>query len=115
VLRASVSIDELVSSRLATTEMPRAVRRKAGTEATYRLAAGLLLAEIFLEELAMHPVEDAILRQAADLLDLHLGSLDAIHVATALALRPIAAFVTYDKRQADAARMVGLPVRSPGA
>ena len=27
----------------------------------------------------------------------------------------LAAFVTYDKRQADAARMVGLPVRSPGA
>ena len=79
------------------------------------MAAKLVQAEIFLEELAIHPIEDAILRQAAALPDPHLGSLDAIHVATALALRPLAAFVTYDLRQAKAARRVGLPVRSPGA
>jgi predicted nucleic acid-binding protein len=84
-------------------------------EATYRLAPGLLRAEIFLEEFRIHPVEDDILRRAAALPYPHLGSLDAIHVATALALRPLAAFVTYDLRQAKAARMVGLPVRSPGA
>jgi predicted nucleic acid-binding protein len=96
------------------TEMPRAVRRKAASNAPLRLAAKLVHTEIFLEELRIHPIEESILRQAAALLDPHLGSLGAIHVATALALRPIAAFVTYDKRQAAAARKVGLPVRSPG-
>lgn len=97
------------------TEVPRAVRQKAQTKATYRLSAGLVKAEVFLEELRMHPIEDAILRRAAAMVHPHLGSLDAIHVATALAVRPVAAFLTYDLRQAEAARMVGLAVRSPGA
>lgn len=45
----------------------------------------------------------------------HLRSLDAIHVMTALNLEAIEAFMTYDKRQAAAARLAGLPTVSPGA
>jgi predicted nucleic acid-binding protein len=41
-------------------------------------------------------------------------SLDAIHLATALRVRP-ASFVTYDKHLADAARDTGLSVEMPGA
>lgn len=41
-------------------------------------------------------------------------SLDAIHLATALRVRP-ASFVTYDKRLAEAARDAGLAVETPGA
>jgi predicted nucleic acid-binding protein len=40
-------------------------------------------------------------------------SLDAIHLATALRVRP-ASFVAYDKRLADAARTAGLSVEMPG-
>lgn len=40
-------------------------------------------------------------------------SLDAIHLATALRVRP-ASFVTYDKRLADAAQNAGLSVEMPG-
>jgi predicted nucleic acid-binding protein len=41
-------------------------------------------------------------------------SLDAIHLATALRLRPqLTCFVTYDKRLADAARAAGLSVEMP--
>ncbi|MFD8911133.1 type II toxin-antitoxin system VapC family toxin [Streptomyces sp. NPDC059575] len=41
-------------------------------------------------------------------------SLDAIHLATALRVRPrLTSFVTYDKRLADAARTAGLPVDVP--
>jgi hypothetical protein len=36
-------------------------------------------------------------------------------VITALERRPIGAFVTYDRRQAAAARHAGLPIVSPGA
>lgn len=44
-----------------------------------------------------------------------LRTLDAIHLATALALLPdLDAFVTYDDRLADAARAIGLPVVRPG-
>jgi len=43
-----------------------------------------------------------------------LRSLDAIHLASALTLGDeLDAFVTYDARQADAARAAGLTVESP--
>lgn len=43
-----------------------------------------------------------------------LRSLDAIHLATALAFRDDwKAFITYDAKQAEAARTLGLPVASP--
>jgi len=43
-----------------------------------------------------------------------LRSLDAIHLASALAVGDeLDAFVTYDARQADAARSLGLTVESP--
>jgi len=41
-------------------------------------------------------------------------SLDAIHLATAVRVRP-AVFVTYGKRLAEAARDAGLVVEAPGA
>ncbi len=44
-----------------------------------------------------------------------LRALDAIHVASALRLgRDVDAFVTYDDRQASAARTAGLRVDAPG-
>ena len=44
-----------------------------------------------------------------------LRSLDAIHLASALALgHEIDTFVTYDARQADAATALGLNVEAPG-
>jgi predicted nucleic acid-binding protein len=43
-----------------------------------------------------------------------LRSLDAVHLASALTLEPeLDAFVTYDDRQAAAARGAGLVVESP--
>ncbi len=44
-----------------------------------------------------------------------LRALDSIHVASALRLGDeVDGFVTYDERQADAARAVGLEVHAPG-
>jgi predicted nucleic acid-binding protein len=111
---AFVAVDDLVSSSLAITEVPRAVRRKTRSKTASRLTAKMLKAKILVSAITTYPVDDAILEHATLVPDPHLGSLDAIHVATALALRPIAAFVTYDRRQARSARMVGLTVRSPG-
>lgn len=70
----------------------------------------------------LHPVLDLV-----NLVDLDVGirilaqtvrpaivrSLDAIHLATALRVRP-EFFVTYDKRLADAAREAGLTTVMPG-
>jgi predicted nucleic acid-binding protein len=86
--------------------------------ATNRLVdpfASLVVAEILLEEFTLHPITRAIRRLAGRLFEPGLGSLDAIHVVTALEHRPFDAFVTYDERQAAAARKVGLPTVSPGA
>jgi predicted nucleic acid-binding protein len=43
----------------------------------------------------------------------HLRSLDALHVATAVRL-DVQSFITYDVRQAHAARSGGLEVVAPG-
>ena len=55
-----------------------------------------------------------IAEAAAVLPPVNLRSLDAIHLAFALALGDeLDAFVTYDARLADAARANGLPVVAP--
>jgi hypothetical protein len=97
------------------TEVSRAIRGKAALDPTFDLAAHQRKAEIVLQEIALQPVDRLALWRAGRYFDPHLGSLDAIHVMTALDLRPIYAFITYDVRQAEAARDAGLNARSPGA
>jgi predicted nucleic acid-binding protein len=75
----------------------------------------MAIAEILLEEFTLHPIGPAGLRRAATHFEPKLGTLDAIHVLTAFERRPVDAFVTYDQRQAKAARRIGLPTVSPGA
>ena len=58
----------------------------------------------------------ATIESAATVPPVSLRSLDAIHLATALVLKPeLDAFVVYDRRLAEAATALGLPVSSPGA
>lgn len=56
----------------------------------------------------------AVRRRAADLGSAALRSLDAIHLATAISVDEDLDFVTYDDRQAAAARDAGLRVVQPG-
>ena len=60
-------------------------------------------------------LDDDVRRSAVSIGRESLRSLDAIHIATALAVgdRDLQ-FVTYDERQADAARQAGLKVVQPG-
>ena len=54
-------------------------------------------------------------REALRLKPHHLRALDTIHIATALSINDRdLQFVTYDERQADAARQAGLTVVQPG-
>jgi len=96
------------------TELPRAIRHKAAGD-RIDLASGLGKADSLLEKLHLHPSRRLTLSRAGRLFEPHLRSLDAIHVMTAIDLRPIDAFVTHDHRQAAAARGAGLPTVSPGA
>jgi uncharacterized protein len=55
-----------------------------------------------------------VLDNAATLPPQRLGPADAIHLASALAIRrDLSAFVAYDKRLLDAAAEAGLPTASP--
>jgi uncharacterized protein len=114
-LRAYLQGTELVSSELVLAEVPRALRRRAAERPGFQLRPALDRAAEMLDRLALRPVEDSLLIGAGLLAEPDLRSLDAIHVATALHLSPIDAFVTYDKRQAAVARLAGLRAVAPGA
>jgi uncharacterized protein len=97
-----------VSSALARFEVRRAVRFQ-GKPAIARAAR--VLARVRLLR-----VDDAILDAAADLDSRILRSLDAIHLASALALgQDLECVVTYDRRMSEAARVVPIATRAPGA
>jgi predicted nucleic acid-binding protein len=68
----------------------------------------------FLESVALLPLDEAVLDQAAALGPVRLRSLDALHLATALTVSDeIGVFITYDQHLADAASAHGLCVASP--
>jgi uncharacterized protein len=59
-------------------------------------------------------VNDQVLNLVGTLFPANLGSLDAIHFATASRLGShVSEIVTYDERMADAARAMGYKVASP--
>ena len=98
---------DVISSAIAYTEVMRAIRRAGGP--TRR-------AEQVLRSIALVPVDQAILREAATLAPTSLRSLDAVHLASALSLRPdLDAFASYDARLSRAATAAGLLIRVPGA
>jgi predicted nucleic acid-binding protein len=97
-----------LSSALSLTEIPRALRR-ARFGSAERQRAHRVLARISLVD-----VDRRILTTAASLEPPHLRTLDAIHLATALAVREdLAGLVTYDRRLATAAERSDLEVFAP--
>lgn len=105
---------ELASSELVLTEVQRAVVRVAAAHPNLSSQALLERVGIVLDSLAFVPLDRPLLVGAGALAEPALRSLDAIHVASAVGLGPVDAFVTYDKRQSAAARLAGLKTMSPG-
>jgi predicted nucleic acid-binding protein len=101
----------LVASALVDVEVPRALRR---SQPGVLGAVAATLARIDRIEL-----DAAVRATAAAYVDPLLRSLDAIHLATADQLvasgKDVSAFVTYDKRLAEAARACSFSVVAPGA
>jgi predicted nucleic acid-binding protein len=95
------------SASLLRTEVVRALRRSGNAHlvgAARRLFAGVRLLA----------VDVPLLDRAADLEPPELRSLDAIHLAAALALgSDLGVLLTYDDRLRDAAIATGLAVASP--
>lgn len=113
-LRAYLSGAGVVTCDLALTEVPRAARRAAAGDPRLPLDRLLGRAGEVLESAGLVPLDRSILLAAGAIAEPGLRALDAIHVAAAVSLGPIDAFVTYDERQAAAARLAGLRVLAPG-
>ena len=97
-----------VSSALALTELPRALRR-AGFGGRVRRRAREVLGRLDLIDM-----DRRILWAASALEPSTLRALDAIHLATALAVREdLDAMVTYDRRLGAAAERAHLEVVTP--
>jgi predicted nucleic acid-binding protein len=112
-LRTYLQGADLISSELVLTEVPRAVRRAAALDPGLPLDLLLERTGDLIEVLALRPLDRALLAGAGALTEPALRALDAIHVAAAVDLDPIDAFVTYDERQAAAARLAGLRTMAP--
>jgi predicted nucleic acid-binding protein len=107
LLSALVRWQDRASASLLRTEAIRALRR-AGQDAAIGLARRLL------EGMFLIRLDEPLLDRAGELNPLGLRSLDAIHLAAALAVgADLAVFLTYDSRLAEAAGAVGLAVEAP--
>ncbi|MBA2504571.1 MAG: type II toxin-antitoxin system VapC family toxin [Thermoleophilaceae bacterium] len=95
------------SSKIAAAEVPLAVRRRTSDPSAFERARSVL------SDVGLLDLTDARVRLAAET-DPPLKALDAIHLATALSLIELEAFVVYDRRLIAAAEAAGLPVASPG-
>jgi predicted nucleic acid-binding protein len=103
-----VNRDALFTSEIGAIELHRALGR-TGHGSVHDQAEAVLEA-VFLADLT-----PAIRSQAGRLTPWSLRTLDAIHIATAAGLSlPGMDFITYDDRQAAAARALGLRVLQPG-
>ena len=99
-----VESERLLTSRVGAIETRRAAARVAHE-------AGRV--EALLDPVEFIELDQAIAARAAIAGPVGLKTLDAIHLSTALEIGPIDAFVTYDDRLAEAARLIGLPVVQP--
>jgi uncharacterized protein len=98
--------EALVSSALHRTEVLRAI---------WQAEPGALTRGVRLvRRIGRVSLTSEVLDNAATLPPQRLGTADAIHLASALAIRrDLSAFVAYDKRLLDAAAEAGLPTASP--
>jgi predicted nucleic acid-binding protein len=112
---------EMVSCQLALTEVLRVVRRscyddqrRLKTDAAV-LEARMAAAARLLDRIDLVVVDRRIFIAAAAIEhDPHVGSLDAIHLASALEIgTELTSFVTYDRTLARAAVQIGLPLEQP--
>lgn len=97
-----------ITSDVSLVEVPRAVVRGEP------LVLGI--AYQALARMKKVPVNPSVMMSAASLPPVTLRSLDAIHLASALAVRKhLTGFVSYDQRLLDAATHHDLPAESPTA
>jgi uncharacterized protein len=111
-LTAYLRGQEVISSELILTEIPRAIRRAVSLDPDLPAESLLEQFAVLVQAISLRSVDRLILTAAGAHPEPLLRALDAVHVASAMELE-VDAFVTYDLRQADAARRVGLQTAAP--
>jgi predicted nucleic acid-binding protein len=115
----AIEVELLCWSKLATSlvtnvELLRAVSR-AREERPNSVVDGSLVLRGILASTTTIPLDERIVGEARDVKPTSLGTLDAIHVASALSLgSDLAAVVTYDKRMQEALALVNVEMLAPG-
>ena len=105
--RMTLGGDFLLSSKLALVEVTRGIDRNLPPEAAQE-DLDEAVAKV-LEDVDLVAIDDFTLEVAGEIPGRHLGTLDAIHVATALIMRADLV-VTRDQRMIEACAEVGLAV-----
>jgi predicted nucleic acid-binding protein len=106
VVRSLETFDHRVASRLLRVELRRLALRHGTLEAAAEL----------LDTVSLVPVDETVLDRAETVAPPAVGTLDAVHLVTALHLADagvLDTILTYDARLADGARQHGLTVVSP--
>ena len=112
--RESAALEDAIRSELGGS--PRAISTIAVTELRrlgIRVGADVAAVQAVVNLFQVLTLTEGVLQLAGRLPYRHLGTLDAIHVSTALAVGATAV-VTYDLRMIEAAQGEGLTVLSPG-
>jgi hypothetical protein len=113
VLRTYLDGADLISCELVLSEIPRAIRRAAGTDPALPRELLLARAAELLDAIGLIALDREILIAAGTVAEPSLRALDAIHIAAAISAGALDAFVTYDERQGAAARLAGLRTIAP--
>lgn len=111
--RELLTWSELATSVIAEVELPRAVAR-AREERADAVIDGSLVLQGVLSSAAIIPLSESVIAVARRAKPVHVGALDAIHIASALSLdKQLAGVATYDKRMQDALELLGVRVIAP--
>jgi uncharacterized protein len=106
IQRELARFDQSIASRLLRVELRRVGRRENALEE----------ADLILDNVLLIPLDDGVFASAETISPTAVGTLHAIHLATAVRLSKagdLDALMTYDKRLAAGAREHGIQVLSP--
>jgi uncharacterized protein len=104
---------KLATSVVTEVELPRAIAR-AREERPDAVIDGSVVLQGILASAAIVPLDADIVKRAREVSPVHVGALDAIHIASARSLgSDLAAVATYDHRMQDALAKIKVEVLAP--
>jgi len=105
--------DKLATSAVTEVELPRAIAR-AREDRPNAVIDGSVVLQSILASAAIVPLGPHVISEARGVAPVHVGTLDAIHVASARSFgSELVAVATYDKRMQNALALIEIEVLAP--